>query len=205
MRPLVVWSFCALVELLAVAPPAWGGEVLQAPAIRIGEWWEFRNSSERWRVTVEAIDGDLYVLSDSRDPKRMYYMDRNLRIVKRVHESGRETSYTAPPYLKFPLDPNISWQVTAVSDRLRGEVVYSFTPRGWEDVDLGERAIRALRIDVAETIRRRGVAEPGAAEVVWYSPEAKQIVLHVCECNGRPEWMLVNWGGPEAPPSRRGR
>ncbi|MBI4241932.1 MAG: hypothetical protein HY613_09460 [Candidatus Rokubacteria bacterium] len=208
MRRLAVRSFCAIVtllELLMVATPLGGEEILQPPIIRIGEWWEFRNSRESWRVTVEAIDGDLYILSDSRDPNRMYYMDRNLRIVKRVDKSGLETQYAAPPYLKFPLDPNISWQVTTVSDRLGGEVVYSFTAKGWEEVDIGERAIRALRIDVAETIRRGGVAEPGATEVVWYSPEAKQIVLHVCDCNGRPEWVLVNWGGPEDSPFRRGR
>lgn len=193
------------IGVLGVATFGWGEELLQAPTLRIGDWWEFQGSRERWHLTVEALDGDLYILSDSRDSKKMYYMDRSLRLVKWVDESGHEGRYASLPYLRFPLDPRTPWRLVAARDRPGAEVVYSFTPKGWEDVELGERAVRALRIDVVETIRRGGAATPGAMEVVWYSPEARQIVLHICDCDGRPNWVLVNWGGPEDRPVRRDR
>lgn len=194
-----------VIGVLAVTAFGWGEEILQAPALRVGDWWEFQSSHERWRLTVETLDGDLYILSDSRDPKKMYYMDRNLNLVKWVDESGREGQHASLPYLRFPLDPRASWRLMPVRDRSGEAVVYVFTPKGWENVELGGRVVRALRIDVVETIRRGGAATPGAMEVVWYSPEAKQIVLHVCDCDGRPNWILVDWGGLKTLPARRGR
>ena len=191
--------------LLGATAPTQADEIIEAPLLGIGDWWEFRSSRESWRLTVEAMDGDLYILSDSRETKKMYYMDRSMRLVKWVDERGHEGRYAALPYLRFPLDPRAPWRYTARPNRLGGEVVYTFTPKGWEEVDVGEHTVRALRIEVMETIRRGSVVTQGAMEVVWYSPEARQIVLHVCDCDGRPNWMLVNWGGPGDRSSRRGR
>lgn len=189
----------AILGLLLVAPPSWGGEVLQAPVIRVGDWWAIESAHGVWRLTVEAVDGDLYVVSDSRDSHTVYWMDRNATLVKWANDSGREGEYRPVPYLKFPLDPGKSWQYMP-TDRAAS---YSFTPEGWEEVDLGRRTVRALRIKVEETIRDGAAVRQGSTEFVWYSPDARRIVRQVCDCEGGPHWVVVDWGGLGLPPLRR--
>lgn len=192
------------------AGPAWAQsagadpKILQRPEWSVGDWWEGSGKDGVVsRVTVVGREGSQYVLARSRsgvsagagEAGTKLYADQDGWVTKTVDPSGKATdSGDKYEWVRFPLEIGNRWSFFTVSRSVKGvQTYYSFDCRAaaWETVEIGGRAVRALRIDCLS--RNRDVGGT-AGHTAWYAPETKRIVRLVSDYQGGPTAQVSAWG-----------
>jgi uncharacterized caspase-like protein len=199
-------------------------EVVPRPEWTIGDWWEYQNAANTWRLTVVAKRADGYTVAQSRAGERIhdwtgrttYLFDLDGWATTNIDAARKSTpAADKRDYVKFPLKVGGRWFFYAMTTRVGSPQtelrMYNFDCRaeGWETLDIGGRSVRAIKIAISQ--RERGV-NYGGGLTAWYAPEAKRIVRLVATYTGGPSVNMIAFGsatdappvvttGPSAPPA----
>jgi hypothetical protein len=164
-------------------PPA----IIERPQLSIGDWWEFREDSRTWRLTVIAREGDQYVLARSARGesvhdgfgRTIYHADAK-GIARTIEPGGKVTEAgDRLEWVRFPLAVGSRWFFTAFTNvvgRPRTEFrMYDYDCRveGWDTIEIDGRPVRALKISYTPKVRGGSYR---AGLTGWYAPEAKLLV-----------------------------
>jgi len=165
-------------EPLAPAP-----EKDDGPVWNVGDSWKFRYSDKKERQqTVERIEGNLYILSDSSEAYKLCIDQRTLGIVTYLNPEGRKMKPTnlLNLYLNFPLHTGKKWTriVTAKAHGTAYELDYlnEYRVMSYEDIIVPAGKFKAFKIGLKFSadagVRSRYSPTSGTA-YVYYSPEVK--------------------------------
>lgn len=203
--------------LLCSPDPAWpqrteaDPEIVQRPEWSIGDWWEFRNTKDRWRLTVVARDGAQYVLVRTAENvpavaaagRRTYLADLDGWITRTVEPDGKaKDTGDKFEWVQFPLKLGTSWSFFVQSTTVKGDkayYAYQGNAEGWESIQIGTRTVRALKVT---HLSRNRDTSGSFSHTGWYAPDAKRLVRLISHYAGGPTVDVTAWnvqGLPGAP------
>ena len=153
------------------------------PVWNVGDSWKFRYSDKKERQqTVERIEGNLYILSDSSEAYKLCVDQRTLGIMTYLNPEGRKIKPTnlLNLYLNFPLHTGKKWSriVTAKAHGTAYELDYlnEYRVVSYEDIIVPAGKFKAFKIGLKLSadagVRSRYSPTSGTA-YVYYSPEVK--------------------------------
>jgi len=226
-RAAIFLGLLGRLVLLCSPNPAWSQttqpdpEIVQRPEWAVGDWWEFRNATDRWRLTVLARDGAQYVLvrtavnerAMAAAGKRTYLADLDGWNTKIVESDGKpKDTGDKFEWVQFPLKVGNRWSFFVHSGSVKGgKANYSYLSKveGWESIQIGTRTVRALKVSYLS--RNRDTA--GLFTLTgWYAPDAKRLVRLIPDYTGGPTVDVTAWSvqsgaaapvvaSPAAPPA----
>lgn len=178
-----------LVAALAVSGAAGADkEGAPRPEWSVGDWWEFAEGSNSWRLTVIARESGHYVLArsargttvaDGRG-RTTHHADLDGWITKTIAADGKITAGRDKlQWVKFPMAVGNRWFFSAYSTLVSGPsgqlrmIDFSGFVEGWETITIGNRSVRTLKMRYTQKVRDLG---PGDDITGWYAPDAKRLV-----------------------------
>jgi len=181
--------------------------------LSVGDWWEFRSATSRWRLTVVERESDHYVLVRTSENetgsilsgKIKYHADLDGWITKRIEPDGtvKETG-DKYEWVHFPLGPRTSWSFRVYSKSTRGSLTpYTFECSGdrWESLEIGNKKVRTMKI-LCQSKTRTGDSYATFSHTGWYAPDAKRLVKLDADYVGAPTVEVTAWNikNRESPP-----
>lgn len=167
--------------------------VINRPVWTIGDWWEFRDATGQWRLTVTGARGSgpsrYYIVerttvrtptdfSGNNETVTLGHVERQMALTN-LRDTSHEAAEARHERIRFPLSIGAKWSYAlpeedhAVSDKLGSTSYrYEWVADGWETITVGGKPLPALKLSCL--LRNRG--EAVAHQSSWYSPEAKRVV-----------------------------
>jgi len=178
-------------------------KIIERPEWSVGDWWEVREGSTVWRLTVVEKDGAQYVLARTKAGesasdtagKTKLYADRDGWITKIVQPDGRTTETgDKREYVQFPLSVGKRWFFNISTKSTSGvPTAYSYACQAdkWDTIEVGTRPVRALKLSCSSTNRSTSST---FSHTGWYAPEAKRVVRFFSDYKGGPTIEVTAWG-----------
>jgi hypothetical protein len=193
MKKMILLSFL----FLFIPALLYGQDKVEVPVWNVGDKWILTedvnilvsNPNESGYV-VKYITGrsETILIYEKSSLNRLYVMDKE----KRIPYEGRNKRL-----FNFPLEIGKSWtdkfktKATTVGAQ-ELTVVETFTPLGWEDIEVRAGKYKALKIEYKEervTKKAHRETKEGKAWF-WYSPDVKYLIK--CKLEENPFWIGYN-------------
>jgi hypothetical protein len=178
-------------------------KIVERPEWSVGDWWEVREGSTVWRLTVIEKDGAQYVLARTKAGesasdtagKTKLYADRDGWITKIAQPDGRTTETgDKREYVQFPLSVGKRWFFNISTKSTSGvPTAYSYACQAdkWDTIEVGTRQVRALKLSCSSTNRSTSST---FSHTGWYALEAKRVVRFFSDYKGGPTIEVTAWG-----------
>ena len=171
---------------------------VNAPIWNVGDRWNLTgdviisvaNADENsYAVKYATAGGESILMYDKSSFSRLYVMDKD----KRLKYEGRNKRL-----FNFPLEIGKSWtdKFTIKSGTFGTQeftVTETFTPLGWEDVQIPAGKFRGVKIEYKSEMPGQAAGRPKEGKVwYWYSPEVKYMLK--CQYDRTEYWdAIYDW------------
>lgn len=171
---------------------------VNAPIWNVGDRWNLTgdviisvaNADENsYAVKYATAGGESILIYDKSSFSRLYVMDKD----KRLKYEGRNKRL-----FNFPLEIGKSWtdKFTIKSGTFGTQeftVTETFTPVGWEDIQIQAGKFRAVKIEYKSEMPGQAAGRPKEGKVwYWYSPEVKYMLK--CQYDRTEYWdAIYDW------------
>lgn len=171
---------------------------VNAPIWNVGDRWNLTgdviisvaNADENsYAVKYATAGGESILIYDKSSFSRLYVMDKD----KRLKYEGRNKRL-----FNFPLEIGKSWtdKFTIKSGTFGTQeftVTETFTPLGWEDIQIQAGKFRAVKIEYKSEMPGQAAGRPKEGKVwYWYSPEVKYMLK--CQYDRTEYWdAIYDW------------
>lgn len=171
---------------------------VNAPIWNVGDGWNLTgdviisvaNADENsYAVKYATAGGESILIYEKSSFSRLYVMDKD----KRLKYEGRNKRL-----FNFPLEIGKSWtdKFTIKSGTFGAQeftVTETFTPLGWEDIQIQAGKFRAVKIEYKSEMPGQAAGRPKEGKVwYWYSPEVKYMLK--CQYDRTEYWdAIYDW------------
>lgn len=171
---------------------------VNAPIWNVGDRWNLTgdviisvaNADENsYAVKYATAGGESILIYEKSSFSRLYVMDKD----KRLKYEGRNKRL-----FNFPLEIGKSWtdKFTIKSGTFGTQeftVTETFTPLGWEDIQIQAGKFRAVKIEYKSEMPGQAAGRPKEGKVwYWYSPEVKYMLK--CQYDRTEYWdAIYDW------------
>jgi len=194
MKKIISLSFLALFIPAMVC----GQDRLETPIWNVGDRWNITgdviisvaNADEKsYAVKYSTAGGESVLIYDKSSLNRLYVMDKDKR---NIYEGRNKRLFN------FPLEIGKSWtdKFTIKSGTFRGQeytVVETFTPLGWEDIQIQAGKFKAVKIEYKSEMPEQAAGRPKEGKArYWYSPDVKYMLK--CQYDRTEYWdAIYDW------------
>ncbi len=194
MKKIILLSFL----VLFIPAMVWAQNRVNAPIWNVGDKWNLTgdviisvaNADENsYAVKYATAGGESILIYDKSSFSRLYVMDKD----KRLKYEGRNKRL-----FNFPLEIGKSWtdKFTIKSGTFGTQeftVTETFTPLGWEDIQIQAGKFRAVKIEYKSEMPGQAAGRPKEGKVwYWYSPEVKYMLK--CQYDRTEYWdTIYDW------------
>jgi hypothetical protein len=194
MKKIILLSFL----VLFIPAMVYAQNRVNAPIWNVGDRWNLTgdviilvaNADENtYAVKYTTAGGESILIFDKSSFSRLYVMDKD----KRLKYEGRNKRL-----FNFPLEIGKSWtdKFTIKSGTFGAQeftVTETFTPLGWEDIQIQAGKFRAVKIEYKSEMPGQAAGRPKEGKVwYWYSPDVKYMLK--CQYDRTEYWdAIYDW------------
>jgi len=155
-----------------------------APIWNVGDSWRFRYANMReGQISVERVEGNLYIVKDHHSMERYYFDKRTLNYQYSISPHGEkiknETIFFYGIYCDFPVYIGKKWAKMVsgqYTDRSPTSYLHEFKVVSFENITVPAGTFNAYKIEFTRRTPERSASS--IKRHFWYSPEAKNIIKH---------------------------
>jgi hypothetical protein len=194
MKKLILLSFL----VLFIPAIVYGQDKVEAPLWKVGDRWNLTDDviisiasadEKSYAVKYATGGGEAVLVYDKSSLNRLYIMDKD----KRINYEGRNKRL-----FNFPLEIGKSWTDKFIikSGTFKAQeftVIETFTPLGWEDIQIQAGKFRAVKIEYKSEMPEQAAGRPKEGKAwYWYSPDVKYMLK--CQYDRTDYWdAIYDW------------
>jgi hypothetical protein len=194
MKKIILLSFLVLFIPAIVC----GQDRVAAPIWNVGDRWNLTEDviisvanadQNAYAVKYFTAGGESILIYDKPSLNRLFIMDKD----KRIKYEGRNKRL-----FNFPLEIGKSWsdKFTIKSGTFGAQeitVTETFTPLGWENIQIQAGKFRAIRIEYKSEMAAQAPGRPKEGKAwYWYSPDVKYMLK--CQYDRTEYWdAIYDW------------